>query len=219
MAFSNNILNTTGTLDVTRGGTSISSTPSNGQLLIGDGTKYVAANLTAGSNITITNAAGSCTIASTAGTYTSGDVSFLAYFAANASYGANATLTGWTETFDTANNFNNTTGVFTAPYAGIYSFHGCITMTPLATQNVFSPFIANNVSSSAFQVTIASYRAYAFRDQNTNYVTWSVGGLIKLAANDVVTLNFDTDNNNTKTFIGNSTDYYTWFSGILLAKL
>ena len=50
-----------------RGGTGLTSTPSNGQLLIGNGTGYTLATLTAGSNVTITNGSGSITISSTGG--------------------------------------------------------------------------------------------------------------------------------------------------------
>jgi hypothetical protein len=52
-------------LPVANGGTSVTTTPTNGQLLIGNGTNYTVATLTAGSNITITNSAGGITIAST----------------------------------------------------------------------------------------------------------------------------------------------------------
>jgi hypothetical protein len=51
---------TSGTLAV-----SLASTPTNGQLLIGNGTGFSYANLTAGSNVTITNSSGGITIAST----------------------------------------------------------------------------------------------------------------------------------------------------------
>jgi hypothetical protein len=50
-------------ISVTYGGTGQSATPTNGQLLIGNGTSYTLATLTAGTNISITNAAGSVTIA------------------------------------------------------------------------------------------------------------------------------------------------------------
>lgn len=56
----------TGTVAVANGGTALSSTPTNGQLLIGNGTNYTLATLTQGSGITITNAAGAITIAATA---------------------------------------------------------------------------------------------------------------------------------------------------------
>jgi len=45
----------------------LASTPTNGQLLIGDGTGFSYATLTAGSNITITNSAGGISIASSGG--------------------------------------------------------------------------------------------------------------------------------------------------------
>jgi hypothetical protein len=63
----------TGTLPVANGGTGLTSTPANGALDIGNGTNFTRATLTAGSGISITNGAGSISIASTggAGTVTS----------------------------------------------------------------------------------------------------------------------------------------------------
>jgi collagen type VII alpha len=52
-----------GTLGVASGGTGLSSTPSNGQLDIGNGTGFTRAALTQGTGITITNGAGSITVA------------------------------------------------------------------------------------------------------------------------------------------------------------
>ena len=49
------------------GGTGLTAAPSNGQLLIGNGTGYTLATLTAGSNVTITEGSGSITIASSGG--------------------------------------------------------------------------------------------------------------------------------------------------------
>lgn len=57
----------TGTLGVDQGGTGITTTPANGQIPIGNGTNYTAATLTQGSGITITNGAGSITIAASGG--------------------------------------------------------------------------------------------------------------------------------------------------------
>lgn len=53
-------------LPVGSGGLGITTTPTNGQIPIGNGTNYTAATLTAGTGISITNAAGSVTVASTA---------------------------------------------------------------------------------------------------------------------------------------------------------
>lgn len=57
----------TGTLPVANGGTGLTSTPSNGQLDIGNGSGFTRATLTAGSGISITNGAGSISIAATGG--------------------------------------------------------------------------------------------------------------------------------------------------------
>lgn len=55
-------LTLTNALKIGQGGTGLSSTPSNGQLLIGNGTGYTLATLTAGTGISLTNSAGSITI-------------------------------------------------------------------------------------------------------------------------------------------------------------
>jgi hypothetical protein len=55
------------TLAVGSGGTGVTTTPANGALLIGNGSGYTSSTLTAGSNITITNASGSITIAASGG--------------------------------------------------------------------------------------------------------------------------------------------------------
>jgi hypothetical protein len=62
-------ITTSGTLAI-----ALASTPTNGQLLIGNGTGFSYATLTAGSNITITNSAGGITIASSGGGGTSSPI-------------------------------------------------------------------------------------------------------------------------------------------------
>jgi len=58
-----------------------STVPTNGQLLIGNGTDYSVANLTAGSNITITNSAGGITIsASSSGGSSAGSTIYLSNY-------------------------------------------------------------------------------------------------------------------------------------------
>lgn len=52
---------------VTSGGTGLGTTPSNGQVLIGNGTDYTLNTITAGSNVIVTNAAGSISIAALSG--------------------------------------------------------------------------------------------------------------------------------------------------------
>lgn len=53
---------TSGVLSHVIGGTGISSTPQNGDLLIGDSTGWVLSSLTAGPNVSVTNGAGSITV-------------------------------------------------------------------------------------------------------------------------------------------------------------
>jgi hypothetical protein len=55
-----------GTLAISAGGTGLAGTPTNGQLLIGDGSGYALSTLTAGTAISVTNATGSISIANTA---------------------------------------------------------------------------------------------------------------------------------------------------------
>lgn len=50
------------TVNVANGGTNLSATPTNGQLLIGNGSGYTLATLTAGTGISISNAAGAITV-------------------------------------------------------------------------------------------------------------------------------------------------------------
>lgn len=52
-----------GILPIANGGTNLSTAPANGQLLIGNGTAYTLATLTAGTGLTVTNASGSITLA------------------------------------------------------------------------------------------------------------------------------------------------------------
>lgn len=46
-----------------QGGTGVTGTPTNGQLLVGNGSGYTLATITAGANVTVTNTAGGITIA------------------------------------------------------------------------------------------------------------------------------------------------------------
>jgi hypothetical protein len=57
----------TGTLPIANGGTGLTTTPANGALDIGNGTGFTRTTLTQGTGITITNSAGSITIAAAGG--------------------------------------------------------------------------------------------------------------------------------------------------------
>lgn len=76
-------------LPVGSGGLGITTTPTNGQIPIGNGTNYTAATLSAGSGISITNASGSVTIASSGVSATTEVTGTSATMVANNDYIAN----------------------------------------------------------------------------------------------------------------------------------
>lgn len=122
-----------GTLPIAKGGTGVTTVPTNGQLPIGNGTGYTVAALTAGSGITITNAAGSITIASTAaaafnyvtftrrvtGTPGSGAPDIGASLTKNPFSLTDFPSGSWNG-IDTASGFTASTGRFTAALSGYY---------------------------------------------------------------------------------------------------
>jgi hypothetical protein len=59
---------------VSAGGTGLTTAPTNGQLLIGNGTGYALANLTAGAGIAITNGSGAITVARSGASFSSAPV-------------------------------------------------------------------------------------------------------------------------------------------------
>jgi hypothetical protein len=77
-----------GVLPVANGGTGLSTTPANGALNIGNGTGFTRATLTAGTGISVTNGAGSISIAST---ITGGFSNMVVLTSSNASYSIPAT--------------------------------------------------------------------------------------------------------------------------------
>jgi hypothetical protein len=80
----------TGTLPVANGGTGLTTTPANGALDIGNGTGFTRTTLTAGSGVSITNGAGTISIAATGGT---GTVTSASVVSANGFAGTVATAT------------------------------------------------------------------------------------------------------------------------------
>ena len=84
----------TGTLPVANGGTGLATTPTNGQIDIGNGTGFTRTTLTAGANVTITNTAGAITIASTGGGGgTPGGASTNIQFNSSSTFGGSNNLT------------------------------------------------------------------------------------------------------------------------------
>ena len=135
----------TGILGVANGGTGLSSTPANGALDIGNGTGFTRANLTAGTAIGITNAAGSITIANT------GVTSLVA--------GTGISISGATGAVTVTNS-----ATMTYPAAGIanstgtawgtsYSTTGSGTVLALATSPTFVTPILGVASATSYTAT------------------------------------------------------------------
>ena len=144
-------------LPVANGGTGITTTPSNGQIPIGNGTNYTAATLTAGSGISITNASGSITVANTQNT----GPTFSAYKSTGSQSITSSTatkITYDTELFDTNNNFASSR--FTPTVAGYYQISASISTsgTVAQTRAILTMWKTGNEYATLQDLTIASYR-------------------------------------------------------------
>ena len=175
-----------GVLPVANGGTNVATVPTNGQLLIGNGTGYTLASLTAGSNITITPGAGTISIASTASGSSFNYVTFTRRLT-----GTNLVASATTKNpfsladfpsgswagIDTASGFTVATGRFTAPYTGYYKIDAVFNLlgsTGVASVIVFlrKNGITNVFQTQEFNATNASPQSlipvsFSYVDQAT----------------------------------------------------
>ena len=124
-----------GVLPIANGGTNLATIPTNGQLLIGNGTGYTVASLTAGSNVTITPGAGTITIASTASGSAFSYVTFTRSVTSNAPTMSAVASNPFNSTtypsvtysgIDTASGFTPPTGRFVAANSGYYRLSSII---------------------------------------------------------------------------------------------
>lgn len=165
--------NTTGTaaglsttLAVSSGGTGLSATPTNGQLLIGNGSGYTRSTLTAGSGISISNGAGSITITASGSGVSS--ISATPPLSASASTGA---VTLSISDAGAASSGVVTTG--TQTFAGAKTFSGAVTLSSSITCSA-SGYNFNGTSSiflqsSSVKVDISSTTYFTFNATNGNY--------------------------------------------------
>ena len=163
-----------GTLPIAKGGTGVTTVPTNGQLLIGNGAGYTVAALTAGSGITVTNAAGAITIAATA----AASFSYVTFTRRVTGTGASApnivgptggsnpysTTTYGSASYaglDSASGFTASSGRFTVPYTGYYridAYFNLVADTTTASVNVYIRKNGSNVlASKAFNVNSSGY--------------------------------------------------------------
>jgi hypothetical protein len=175
-----------GVLPVANGGTNVATIPTNGQLLIGNGTGYTLASLTAGSNITITPGAGTISIASTASGAAFSYVTFTRRLTGNNLIAAATTKnpfslgdfpSGSWAGIDTASGFTAATGRFIAPFTGYYKIDAVFNLlgsTGTASVIVFlrKNGITNILQTQEFNATNASPQSlipvsFSYIDQAT----------------------------------------------------
>jgi hypothetical protein len=174
-----------GVLPVANGGTNLSTVPTNGQLLIGNGTGYTLASLTAGSNITITPGAGTISIAATGAAAAFSYVTFTRRLTGNNLIAAATTKnpfslgdfpSGSWAGIDTASGFTAATGRFTAPFTGYYKIDVTLNLlgsTGVASVIVFLRKLGSNIlQTQEFNVTNASPQSlipvsFSYIDQAT----------------------------------------------------
>ena len=174
-----------GVLPVANGGTNVATVPTNGQLLIGNGTGYTLASLTAGSNITITPGAGTISIASTASGAAFSYVTFTRRLTGNNLIASGTTKnpfslgdfpSGSWAGIDTASGFTAATGRFTAPFTGYYKIDALFNLlgsTGTASVIVFLRKNGSNIfQTQEFNATNASPQSlipvsFSYIDQAT----------------------------------------------------
>jgi hypothetical protein len=152
-------LNSKTALSVQSGGTGLPTVPTNGQLLIGNGTGYTLDTLTPGPGISVANASGSITVANTGVLSWSGGVTGLT--PAGPATGA-VTLTGVLNVASGGTNastasivsFNNITGYSATGATGTTSTNLVFSTSPTITTPVINGFTGNtsvvNIGSGQF---------------------------------------------------------------------
>ena len=163
---SGNAANVTGIVNVANGGTDLSSTPTNGQLLIGNGTNYTLATLTQAANqgVTITNGAGSIALGTVQDIRTT----------------ASPTFAGLTDTALTADGaVYATTGGLLASTAALTN--GQVLMGSTGSVPVAATLTAGtgiSVTNAAGSITVTNTNTTAFVTKTANYTILSTDGTI-----------------------------------------
>lgn len=162
---------------VADGGTGVSTTPSNGQLLIGNGSGYAVANITAGSNITVTNGAGAITITGGAGsggdfssnTASSVDSEIVLFSGTGGKTGKRATGSG------IAKLTSGVLSAVTAPSGTIVGDTDTQTLTNKSLQDSTTSVIDNSDATKIAKfecsgITTGTTRTFTFPDASTTIV-------------------------------------------------
>jgi len=171
-------LTLSGVLGLSNGGTGVSTTPSSGAILIGNGSGYTANTLTAGTGISITNGSGSITISTTAASGVTA-IYGSSYISASSATGAvTLTNTGVTTVNGFTGNITNvaiTSGSNT--FTNVNSFTNTFTATGLSGFGASNPGPGGTgVSSYLYCKTTSPSYAPALFDGQVNSAATAVAG-------------------------------------------
>jgi hypothetical protein len=154
------------TLPISKGGTNLSTTPSDGQLLIGNGTDYTLNTLTAGTGIAIVNSSGSITVESSS-------VNINDIFSGSFSGIENAND-------KTVDNLNFATGA-------VRSFEATVTIIVTADTNLYESYNLKGIQSDSdwffSQTSFGDDSGVFFSIQNDgqiNYTSTTYSGFVSL---------------------------------------
>lgn len=193
-----------GTLGIAGGGTNATSMGTTNGIV-----KYDATSLVTSSTATID---------STGRLTNTAQPAFLARLNANVTNatgdGTVYTLICDTEVFDVGANYNNASGVFTAPVTGKYFFSGGVYFSAIGTSFGFAIKI---VATSVTLINNFNYFNGAVANQNGLVIS----GIVAMTANDTCTLaavgSFGTKNNTISNTAAGGAGNATFFSGYLVA--
>jgi hypothetical protein len=145
----------TGVTPVVNGGTGLGIIPTNGQLLIGNGTGYTLNTLGYGAGISVTNGSGTITVANTGVLSVTGTAPVVSSGGQNPAISmpaASASVSGYLTSTDW-NTFNSKANTGTAP----------VTKTADFTVAATDSWIINNKSGSTCTVTLPAAASYSGR--------------------------------------------------------
>lgn len=136
-------------------------------------------------------------------------ISFSAYLSANTSVDNNDTIICNTEVWDNGGNYNNATGIFTAPVAGEYIFYFSVSYNPVVDQNRYGGYLTGSSIGLFLQAYLPmSGTSQPFLPASKN---------VRLSASETVTFKVNEDAAGSPSLQGGSTEK-TSFGGHLFAR-
>ena len=162
---------------VANGGTGRTTTPTNGQLLIGNGSGYTLSTLTAGSGVSITNSAGSITLTATGTGGTVVAVTASAPLASTGGVSPNISIANTTGTGSVV--LENSPSIFSATITGAVS--ASITTITGSSANI-TTVTGTTAGFSSANITHAGITSATVTTLSGTNVTYSSGTVSQLAA-------------------------------------